>query len=380
MMHAVALLTTSPETRRLVESALKNGSPASPLTCCGDLRELAASLRREAMPVAIVDIDPQPRETLRHVALVIDNFPQTKFILVSNEFHSELLVESMQAGARLLLAKSAIASDAAKMVDRLVGASSAARGLAVAVLSCGGGCGATTIAVNLANEFGVESGKAALLVDLDGAYGGAGSYLGLSSSYRASDVLGGDRQIDGQLIRSTAVAYSDHLDVMLSPSHGFFQPVEYSPQRLPRAVEACRGVYSRCVIDAPRIPAAACEALAEACSAVMIVFQMTVKDLRCAKALLSVLRQHNVPETRVHLLGSRIRRHKWAVPVEDAVAALEGRQITPIASDYIAAVASLNLGKPLADAAPRSPLRKDIAELARQLVAGTKSATAEVQL
>ena len=72
-----------------------------------------------------------------------------------------------------------------------------ARGSAVTILSAGGGCGATTLAVNLAAELGAidPSSDPPLVVDLDYHYGAVSTYLAVQGDYGVLDLL--NRTVSG---------------------------------------------------------------------------------------------------------------------------------------------------------------------------------------
>ena len=93
-------------------------------------------------------------------------------------------------------------------------------GEVMTVISASGGCGATTIAVNLADEIAQKQKQPTLIWDLDTAYGAVASYLGLTPRYGADHVLhyGGD--IDAQLIKSTASVHNDRLHVLAFTMRG----------------------------------------------------------------------------------------------------------------------------------------------------------------
>ena len=63
------------------------------------------------------------------------------------------------------------------------------------------------------------------------------------------------------------------------------------------------------------------------------------------------------------------------VTLDDANTALEGVEMGRLPNDYPSAIRALDLGQPLANVAPRSPLRKGIRDLAVQITS-RESATA----
>src|SRR5262249_10425011 len=156
--------------------------------------------------------DQEPHSTLSAVEPLARRFSDTRFIVLSTAMQNDLLLEAMKIGARHFLLKDSIVADLHGVIKRLCpDATPAACGQAITVLAAGGGCGATTIAVNLAAELHLktlaESGEArpSLLMDLDAQYGAVAAYLGVEAEYGIFDLLGRSGSIDSQLIQSTAL-------------------------------------------------------------------------------------------------------------------------------------------------------------------------------
>ena len=153
----------------------------------------------------------------------------------------------MHIGARHFLAKQSISADLPGVLKRLIPNESAeARrfGVVVTLLSASGGCGATTLAINLADELQLANSERALLVDLDGHYGALASYLGVEGQYGLADILADPARIDSQLISSTAVPYSERLHVLIGPaSPDLPQPPAVEYRHLGTVIDLCKRTY-----------------------------------------------------------------------------------------------------------------------------------------
>ena len=76
-------------------------------------------------------------------------------IVLSQEFNEKRVLQAMQAGARHFLRKNVIAAELDPVLEQLLAAAAGgydAAGQICPSSPCSGGCGATTVAVNLANE------------------------------------------------------------------------------------------------------------------------------------------------------------------------------------------------------------------------------------
>jgi pilus assembly protein CpaE len=252
-------------------------------------------------------------------------------------------------------------------------------GAVYTILSAGGGCGSTTLAVNLANELQLAQ-KApegrALVVDLDTVYGAVGSYLGVEGEYGILDLLARNGPLDGHLVETSTVAYGDrrlHALVSTASAH-VGDPVVYDPSRLASAVAACASGYPATVIDAPRVGLAAAAELMRESDVTLLLMQLTVKDIRAARRMIGSLAPAgtNVGTTTrgsIFPVVSRYSRRGAMITFDEAKRALGGFELGVLPNDFPAAAQSLNLGKPLAQCAPKSELRREIQQLAAKLTA-----------
>jgi pilus assembly protein CpaE len=364
-------MTADPSLATAVESALKSNGHVLAGPAVRDVRDLPAQLGRAPTPIVLIDLDPSPQQVLPHLERVAARFPSTRFVALSTTLESNLLLEAMQSGMRRVVAKQTLGADLPGILDRLTAAegghAAAAHGQVVTVLSASGGCGATTIAVNLADELAVEKKQPTLLCDLDCHYGAVAGYLGLHPRYAADHVLNYPGPIDGQLIHSTSTVHNDRLHVLASPAStniGHGEPLNFD--RLAGALESARQAYAITVLDAPRLPLDVAATLAAGSNCTLLVFQLTVKDLRTARAMLDALIQRGVDTTAIFPIANRFAKRQM-IGLDEARKALGGAAVIPVRNDYAAAIEGLNYGQPLSQASPRSNLRKDLQELLAKL-------------
>ena len=366
------LVTDDETTARKVAAALESGSRLGPLVVCERISDLAGRLRKTRCPVALVDIDPEPMRMLSEIAALVADCPDTKFVVLSSSLKTDLILEAMQTGARQFLCKDAINGELVPTLHRLIEQGSprqgAGSGSAITVLSAGGGSGATTIAVNLANDLHLAGATNVLLVDMDLSYGAIATYLGLQGNYGLADVLSHGNAPDAQLVRSCAMTFTQGLHVLLSPasvSTHTTRMLEYG--NLANAIRACREAYGFTVIDAPHIPPELAVDLALQSQTVLIVLQMTVKDIHYARELRSALNRAGVPPSQIMLVVNRYLKRNPMISFKDCRKALGEENLEIVRNDFRSAVRGINYGKPLAEAAPMSALRKDVRRLAEKL-------------
>ncbi|MCZ6666567.1 MAG: hypothetical protein O7B81_14795 [Gammaproteobacteria bacterium] len=368
--HRVLLVTNEKETSDSVASALELNGHFADEGMCHNLQELAVRLGNAPAAGVLVDIDPQPDRILAELDPIITRFPDARFIVLSSAQANNLMLEAMQIGARHFLLKRLIESDLVSALDRLMfgGTAAKARGAVITVLGAGGGCGATTIAINLAHEIHLESKETVLAVDLDCWYGAVGTYLGLDGQYGIRDVLSDAGRIDPQLIDSTALEYSEGLRALISPAASRFSeagPLEH--EHLGSVVEACRTAFAYTVIDAPRISMDVAGGLVAAGTVTLIVFQLSVKDIRIAREMLAALSERGAHSDAIVLVANRFHKRHSQITIKEARSALGDRAIESVCNDYQSASRCINYGQLISKAAPRSSLRRDLRRLATKV-------------
>jgi pilus assembly protein CpaE len=370
----VLLLTAEPDTVQAVQTALSSNGQLTDHNVFRDLRDLALRLERGGVPAVLVDIDGQGAMLLPAVEGLVRKFSETRFIALSTVMRNDLLLEAMQVGVRHFLLKESIANDLAGVLHRLCpDGPGGVRGAAVTILSAGGGCGATTVAVNLAAELHAVASSPALIVDLDAAYGAVGTYLGLDGEHGVMDLVHRRGPIDAQLIHSTALVTPIHLHALLPQTRSRLgEPAAYQAERIGQLVEACRSAYKWTTIDAPRVAPDVAGELARLSTVTLLLLQLSIKDIQVARQMLGRLKEHGVPADRVLVMATRYRKRTMLITPEEACKALglEGSHpLGLLSNDFAAVQEAVNFGKPLSQSSPRCDFRRELQKLASQIVA-----------
>lgn len=342
------------------------------------LDDLLVAMDRSHAPAVVVDIDPKPSQMLSELDPIIMRHSGTRFIVLASQQRDDLMLQAMQAGARHFLLKDNITNDLLGVLQRLVpntGTRNGTQGSIIAVLSCGGGCGATTLAVNLAAELHLAASESTLLIDMDACYGGAAGYVGVTASYGLADVLTDGDRIDSHLIQTTAVTYGDYFQMLVSPATvNIDSPATLPLEHLGRMLQMCRKSYMYTVVDAPRVSMEVAARLARASAMTYLMLELNVEDIRVARATYSALASRGIPPERILPLASRFRGRREMISLAEAQRAIGSTQLGHLSNDYQSVLSSINYGKPLAANSPRSVLRQDIQNLAQGIRASISRA------
>jgi pilus assembly protein CpaE len=369
--NTIFIVTPQSSVAAAIQSALSSNGQSWTLTKLPDLNQISFHLDHAAAPAVLVDIEDHPIETLRKLDPIIVRYPATRFIAVSSVIEQDVLIQAMQSGVRHVISKSRIAQELPELLKRFVTANAPAatvKGELIVVLSAGGGCGATTLSVNLANELAAQAGGKALMIDLDLAYAPMVAMLGVETKYGLDYILAQNGPIDAHLIGSAATQCTDQIHLLAEPQgDGLTTPGMPDLARLPQALDAARQAYPTVVVDAPRVPADMAAMLVNQSSRTLLAMQLTVKDTRTARAMLATLSGLGVSASRILPIISRYAKRQHMVSLDEVSLALGSSKIECIRNDYQTASRATDLGKTLAADAPRSVLRRDIQDLAAKI-------------
>jgi pilus assembly protein CpaE len=372
--YDILLVTKEAATVAKIKSALEGSDMLNLAGVCKETSELRSHLSSKKVQAVIVDIDPDPSRVLYELANILTAHPKIYIVVVCSHFTKKLALQAMQAGVRHYLEKDTIASELTQELQQLIqGSAKLEAGFGstvISVFSAGGGCGATTVAINLANELKLMASKPVLVIDLDSCYGTVSAYLGIKSEYGISDVLARKGLIDGHLIQSSAYAYKDDFHVLPSPaSIKSTKTGSFQFDNLPRVLEACREFYQYTVIDAPRLAESDLATLAGLSDIVLVVFQLTVKDVNFARSMVLSLTNSGVAGEKIMSVANRVKKRGPLVRLEDGKKAVGVKSLHAIRSDWRKAMKSVNSAKPLAQVVQKSSLRSDFKKLAAKVSA-----------
>jgi len=371
----VIVLTTDRSVATLVGKALETDSRLAVTGHYDDLSDVVAQLSQRPASAVVVDVDPDPPAMIEQLAPVVTRFAKTCFIVLSEQRDEAIVLEAMEAGVRHFMRKESVKEDLSGVLGRLLPRLSpdeGTNGAIITVLSAAGGCGATTVAVNLANELRLTQGgeTSVLLVDMDTAYGSVATFLNLSGTYGLADVLNQAGPVDVELVQSSATTWSNsRLDVLLSPATVEPKsPPAINDRDMSGVLATFKQAYDYTVIDAPRVRPDVAATLAEASRATLVVMQSNVKDIRFGKQICSILTEKGAPAERIIPTVSRFSRKTSSVGLAELKRAIGVDEIAMICNDFPHAIQSIDIGEPLAMTGPRSALRRDIQKLADTIV------------
>lgn len=374
----VVVVTEDPQVTRSVHQVVDADAGGRLEVHCCPLNEALDRFDESNVSAVLVDIDPRPAEMLGELQQLAERAGGAEFFVVASVVQSDLVLQAMRVGARDFLEKRSLSSTLPGLLSRLsVPATSngEAHHAVVSVFSASGGCGATAIAINLAQELHHATGSSVLLIDLERYYGGVAAQLSdLSAEFGVADVLENSERIDVHLIKSTAVPYRNKWHTLLNPSATAPTSArQLNLNHLGGAIRSAKRGFTYTIVDAPRVEPETAAFLAKSSMVNLLVLEANVIDVRSARSQIDMLVANGVDSKTILPVVNRFRRGKRLLAIEKVKKALQTDEIVLLTNDFKSVSSSMSLGKTLSETAPRSAVRKEICKLARAIAAAREN-------
>lgn len=279
----------------------------------------------------------------------------------------ELIRTAMRAGARDFFPLPARTEELSTALDRLAREEHERRGglsaRVTAFINAKGGSGASFCAVNFAHMLAKGLKRHALLLDFEMQFGTLPTYFDLQSRNGLIRALEQVDALDMAALQGYTQAHDSGLTLLTPAAEGLVLPEDIPEAAVGKLFAVLDEAYEELVVDLPRRIDHGTAAVLDRSDAVMVVAQQTVVHLQDTKRLAALLIESlGVPAERIIVVLNRCERRN-EVRTRDFAEALPACRIQTLPNDYHRARQSIDLGVPLFDSDPRSPLAKAIKEL-----------------
>lgn len=245
-------------------------------------------------------------------------------------------------------------------------------GALIVVHGLAGGTGSTTMAVNLAWELasiGKDETPSVCLLDLDLQFGSVATFLDLPRREVVYEMLSDTESMDEEAFGQSLLTYEEKLQVLTAPTE--MLPLDLlSSEDITRVLDMARNQFDYVVVDMPSTLVQWSEAVLNNAH---IYFALLELDMRSAQNTLRFKRALQSEELPVEKLRyvlnrapkftdlngkSRVKRMAESLSISIDVQLPDGGKPITQANDH---------GLPLANSAPKSPMRREIAKLAASI-------------
>ncbi|MXQ07525.1 AAA family ATPase [Alphaproteobacteria bacterium GH1-50] len=305
-----------------------------------------------------------------YLALTDGDLPLSKVRALSRSGVDDVLPYPMPDSELAEQVNTWIEKRRAALVEKYSG-DKAAKGRVIAVQQARGGIGATTVAVNLADQlldrkgaFKKEASNRVILVDMDLQFGTVGDFLDIEGKGGLMQLASESFLPDVEWIEQSIDRTPNGLAVLSAPSS--FVPLEaMQPQQVEALVQTLKTMFDYVVIDMPRALVTWLEPILTECDQFMIVTDTSVPSIRATRRLMDFVLADNV-ELPIEIVINHEKKPMFkAEHHKEASRALDMPFNHWIAHDPKAARQAVDYGKPLSEVAARSEIAKGIAALAK---------------
>ena len=246
-------------------------------------------------------------------------------------------------------------------------------GIVIPIHGLAGGTGASTLAVNLAWELtqvakGPDAPRVCLL-DLDIQFGSIATYLDLPRREAVYEMLSDTESMDSESFRQALIPYNDVLHVLTAPPD--ILPLDFlTPQDIERILEMACAEFDVVIVDMPTTLVQWTETVLSASQIYLTTFEIDMRSVQNALRLKRALQAEDLPFEKLRFAlnrapkftdingKSRVKRIGETLGIAIELQLPDGGKPVMQGADR---------GLPLAEAAPKSPLRKEYQKLAESL-------------
>ncbi|PID35297.1 MAG: pilus assembly protein CpaE [Rhodobacterales bacterium] len=235
-----------------------------------------------------------------------------------------------------------------------------------------GGTGATTLAVNLAWELATID-KAApprvCLLDLDLQFGSAATFLDLPRREAVYEMLSDTEILDQESFMQALLTFNDRLQVLTAPAD--MLPLDLvTPEDIDRVINFARTNFDYVVIDMPSTVVQWTETVLHHAHVYFTTLELDMRSAQNTLRMIRALKSEELPVGKLRYVLNRAPRFTDLTGKARVKRLAESLDITvelqlPDGGKPI--VQAEDHGVPLAETAPKNPLRREIQKLAASI-------------
>ena len=305
--------------------------------------------------------------------------PELLVVGASGGDNPGILRLAMQAGARDFIHFPANIPEVVATVTALVrekASETQESSTLTAFISPKGGGGASTVAEGVAHVLRARFGLSTLLMDLDCQFGTQYLNLDLRPDKGLKEALDAVESLDEVALRGYVGQHPSGLHVLGSLPSQIILPGEITEKRLYRLLELLMAAYNQIVVDMPCTVDSTFSLIVEKMRHIVMVVQQDFQNVRNAQKLNQILRDElQVPPRSVAVVVNRYDPHN-AITLKDIEQALQLKICGIVPSDYRSVNDAANLGVPLMEHAPKSPVTTSLVDLSGWVI-GHEAVAAE---
>lgn len=325
--------------------------------------ERAATLLMEANPTfAIVVLSPAPDRAFATLH-AIRGLGQIRTLTMGPATDPQLILRALREGSDRYADESKVEIEIEHYVDKLTadGVIRTPTGKLVCVLGASGGCGSSTLAVNIAAVL-AQHNKTCALYDLKPGVGDLAALLDLKPSYTLADLCVNGARFDRSVFERSLISHSSGVQ-LLAPPRTLAEVRQVTPEGIRQAINMARMSFAAVVVDLDDCFHEEQVQALQLADTVILVLRLDFTSLRNAQRVLEHLEQIGLKREDVQVVVNRFGQPK-ELPSGIAEAALKTKIAHYIPDEPKTINRCNNNGVPAVLDSPRATVSKAIAQLA----------------
>jgi pilus assembly protein CpaE len=339
----------------------KNGCTALFRCSIEQAPERVAQYRPDAV---VVEVGSQPEATWESLREVQETLA-VRVLAIGPSTNAQVILQALHEGAYKYIDIERVDDlPAALRRVRAEPALAVQQGKVISVLGASGGCGASTIAVNLATEYCHAQQRCALL-DLNLENGELAALLRVQPSYSIADFCHNVARMDGSMFERCLTSDKNGL-ALLSPPQRYQDIGKVTVRGVRKAISMARNQFPYVVIDVGRsYRGEQAQALFQS-EVVVLVARLDVPSVRQAGRVLAYCDDLGIARERIRLVLNRLTS-RTELRERDVEATLKMPVALTIPEESRNLGKALQHGVPIIVDRPRSGMARGLRELAASL-------------
>jgi pilus assembly protein CpaE len=366
------IVSDSESTSAKVREVLLFAGQDCPTSHIFSLDQAPFRLAKEQPDLVVVAMPSDPERGLTVLGIVRD-ITEGRVLAVGPTSDSKLVIRALRGGADDYVDATDLEAELEAALARLAAGSSEQQkesGRLVVFLAPNGGCGASTLCVNVAATLAKEH-KSVGLFDLKLETGDLAALLDVQPAFTLADLCQNISRLDRVMFERSLVKHPCGIHLLAPPR--LYSDVEHvTSDGLRQALSLGRGIFPYVVVDLDHHFRGDQNQILRQADTVVLVFQLNFVSLRNTRRALEHLERLDIPRDRVQLVVNRYGQPK-EVPATKAEEALGMKIAHYIPEDARTVNRANNNGVPVVLEAPSARVSKCVRQLALS-VSGTAGA------
>jgi pilus assembly protein CpaE len=360
--------STDQGTAQSIRNALDDTLHLRVIKEVSDWPDLRDFLDASEVEMVLVNLDPDPQETLQVVQQLVRLVPDMGILGVSASTDPQSIIQAMRAGCTQFVCSPVDTADLNNAVARIQATRKHVDHTSrrICVVGSAGGVGVTTIACNLALELAHLTERPSALVDLNLEFGDVACAFDCKPAYSVADLCRTGTELDRTMVESAMHVLPCDVHLLGRPEQ-LQDAHEVAPESVEKLLEMLGGTYANVVIDLPRGFSFFSAVAIERADLVLIIAQLTVHSVRNASRIYELLRHMGADIDRLEVVLNRCKAEFERITPEDVEKHFARPVFGMIPNDYRRVAASLDLGNPSRANAPKNSACVAIQNMAKKI-------------